>query len=514
MEQSGVSVSSGQDERAQIAAAMAEGRFAEAIEALQAQVRARPRDPGPLAELGDCLWAARRPEAALKAFRAALALAPGNSDLRCAVARVLHSLGRTDEAARVYELVLARDSASFPAGFGLALLSCETGEWAKVEKIAELMAAHHGARPDLEWLTARAELGQGRAEAALDRLDRLLASSGLGPVQRADVLLVRSDALDQLDRPAEAFASAVEGKQIQRRIYAERAAGREGHVERLQRLVRWFEAADPEPWRSAPAASPAQAQDPKLHVFILGFLRSGTTLLEQALAGHPGVAALEEAPTLAEPYAQFMASEEGLGQLARLGEADAEVWRARYWQEVRAQGVDPAGKVFVDKAPAETASLPLIAKLFPSARILFAVRDPRDVVLSCLRRDFQMNALTFALTELREAAACYGACMALAEVYRRMLPLNLLEVRHEALAEDFAGQMERVAAFLELEAMPKPADPAVTARGRRVRTPSADQVRAGLNRRGVGRWRAYAAELAPVLPMLEPWVKRFGYEAD
>ena len=58
------------------------------------------------------------------------------------------------------------------------------------------------------------------------------------------------------------------------------------------------------------------------------------------------------------------------------------------------------------------------------------------------------------------------------------------------------------------------ADVAATARRRSVRTPSAPQVRAGLNRKGLGRWRAYDERLAPVLPMLAPWVERFGYEAE
>jgi hypothetical protein len=66
-----------------------------------------------------------------------------------------------------------------------------------------------------------------------------------------------------------------------------------------------------------------------------------------------------------------------------------------------------------------------VAKLFPNAKVLFAVRDPRDVVLSCFRNNFQLNAMTYAFTDLGEAAACYDACMAMAEVYCRVLPLGL-----------------------------------------------------------------------------------------
>jgi hypothetical protein len=248
-------------------------------------------------------------------------------------------------------------------------------------------------------------------------------------------------------------------------------------------------------------------------VFLLGFPRSGTTLIEQALAGHPRIVTLEEAPTLAEPYQVFLKSAEGPGRLAGLSPDEAQAWRARYWQVVRAHGIDPMGRVFLDKAPAETLSLPVIAKLFPRARILFAVRDPRDVVLSCFINGFQMNAMTYAFTTLVGAAACYGANMKLAGVYRALLPLSLREVRYEALIEDFGGELKAIAAFIGLEYHPAMADVAATAERRIVHTPSAAHVRAGVNRQGLAHWRAYAAELTPVAKALAPWIEQFGYSS-
>jgi hypothetical protein len=329
------------------------------------------------------------------------------------------------------------------------------------------------------------------------------------PDQQAETALLLGEALDGLGRPAEAFAAFSRGKGVLRAFYAERAAGRESEVAKLTRLAAWFDAADPAPWRAAP---PPQADVAvRGHAFLIGFPRSGTTLLEQALAGHPDLVSLEEAPTLAAAYDTLMTSADGLERLARLSPAEAEHWRGEYWRAVAAHGADPRGRVFLDKAPAGTLTLPLIAKLFPEANVLFALRDPRDVVLSCFRSSFQMNALTYAFTDLAEAARCYAACMALAGVYRRVLPTAPFEVRYERLIDDFDGELARIAAHLGLAPNPAMADVAATAQRRVVRTPSAPQVRAGLNRQGLGRWRPYAAELAPVLPILAPWVERFGY---
>ncbi len=323
---------------------------------------------------------------------------------------------------------------------------------------------------------------------------------------------MRGEALDALDRTTEAFQAAVEGKAIQHGLLAERAAGREGEIAKLTRLADWFRRADPVAWRSAP---PMTAPGPALgHVFLVGFPRSGTTLLEQVLAGHPQVVALEEAPTLAAAYAEFMTTGDDLERLSLLSPVDANLWRARYWSEVRANGVEPEGRLFVDKAPAGTLYLPLVAKLFPHAKVLFALRDPRDVVLSCLRQNFQLNAMTYAFTTLADTAACYDACMGLAEVYRALLPLDLMETRHEALVETFDDALAQIADFLDLTITPQMADVAGTAARRAIRTPSARQVRAGLNSRGLGRWRAYARQLGPVMATLAPWVERFGYPAE
>ena len=395
--------------------------------------------------------------------------------------------------------------------FSLARLAVEAGDWDEAETLAARLAAAGPDRPDVGWLGARTALGRGDFAAAEVRAAGLAADPRLGPDQRAEALLLRAEALDGLDRTPDAFRTAVEGKAIQRRLYAVRAAGREGETQKLNRLAAWFRAADPAPWRTAPRPTPI-AGEAATHVFLMGFPRSGTTLLEHVLGAHPDVRALEEAPTLAAAYAEFLVSAEGLERLARLTPAEAETWRARYWAEVAAHGIDARRRVFLDKAPAGTLSLPLVAKLFPAAKVLFAVRDPRDVVLSCLRNAFQMNAMTYAFTTLEETAACYGACMAMAEIYRAVLPLNLREARHEALVDDFDAELASLCAFLGLEVVPAMADVAATAASpNRPYTERRPGPRWAESRRGLGRWRAYAAEMAPIVPALAPWAERFGY---
>jgi len=484
------------------------GRFAEAATAFQRAIGLAPLAPEGWIALVMCLLTDRRPEAALAMADAGLARLPSSADLLCAKAQALQSLSRVAEAGKAFRRALAINPANAEARFGLARLAMGAGDWDAAAALAAPLLAVPAPGPRIDWLAARIALGKGDLAAARARSARALQTPGLAPDQEAETALLLGEALDGLGRAGEAFQAFSRGKAALRGFYAARAGGRESEVEKLSLLVGWFRATDPAPWRE-----PADAADQR-HAFLVGFPRSGTTLLEQALAGHPDVAALEEAPTLADAYAEFMTAPEGLERLARLSPAEAEHWRGVYWRVVADHGARAEGQLFLDKAPAGTLYLPLIAKLFPAAKVLFAVRDPRDVVLSCFRNSFQMNALTYAFTDLTETARCYAATMSLAEVYGQVLPIQPLEVRYERLVDDFASELGRIAGFLGLEVTPAMLDVAATAGRRVVRTPSAPQVRAGLNRQGLGRWRAYADELAPVAPILAPWLVRFGYGVE
>jgi len=489
-----------------------EGRLDEACALFERAVGLAPQDPAAWTSFASSLLVSRRPQAALEACDAGLARLPRSAALHCARARVLRSLGQIDAASAALRQALAIDPASSEARFDLALQAVEAGDWDGAAAVAGPLLAQPAPDPRIDWLAARIALGRGDLVTATERSARALDGGAMAPDQFAETALLIGEALDGLGRTGEAFQAFSRGKGALRAFYAERAASRESEVGKLQRLAAWFRAADAAPWRDAPAG--VARSDVRAHAFLVGFPRSGTTLLEQALAGHSELVALEEPPTLAEAYDKFLAAPAGLARLAALTPREAEHWRGVYWRVVAECGAVVEGKVFLDKAPAGTLYLPLVAKLFPEAKVLFALRDPRDVVLSCFRQSFQMNALTYAFTDLAETARCYAAAMDLAGVYRDVLPIQPLEVRYERLIDDFEGELGRIAGLLGLELTPAMLDVAATAGRRAVRTPSAPQVRAGLNRQGIGRWRAYAAELAPVMPTLAPWLERLGYGGE
>ena len=339
-----------------------------------------------------------------------------------------------------------------------------------------------------------------------------LTSQRLSPHNRAIALGQLGDALDGLGRPAEAFAAYGNSNEALRNHYAPMFQRAEEHTPlgHARRLATWFESADAAPWAVRAVDGPTGPAAG--HAFIVGFPRSGTTLLEQILASHPDVAALEERSCLEDSIADLFLDGKALERLAKSKSEELGAYRAAYWRRVAANGVEARGKTFIDKMPLNTVLLPLIHRLFPDAKILFAIRDPRDVVLSCFRRRFGMNPAMYQMLTLRGAADYYDTVMRLGVLYREKMPLNLREVRYEALVEDFETEARKHAAFLGLDWSGAMADFAKTAKARPVDTPSSVQVSRGLFREGVGQWKAYADQLTPVTPVLAKWVKHWGYE--
>jgi len=314
--------------------------------------------------------------------------------------------------------------------------------------------------------------------------------------------------LDALKRPREAFAAYESAASGLHAVHWPRfaASGAERGLRLTERLAAWFEAVDPANWE-VPSGSAAGAP-----TFLVGFPRSGTTMLGQALAMHPALFTIDEKDTLAESVAAFYKDASGLEALERLNATEAVAYRDRYFERARAYGWPGEEAGLVDKLPTNTLALPIIAKIFPGAKILLPRRDPRDVVLSCFRREFVINPTTIEFLSLDGAARLYDATFRLFDLYQSRLHLDVRVQGHEGLVADFEGEMKAILAFLGLPWEPAVAD--FAKRGAWVATPSSAQLAGGLSAEGVGAWRRYRFALEPVLPMLAPWVERFGYSPD
>ena len=482
-----------------------DGRFADSLRLLERAVAIAPKDVAARNALALCLQRLERPGEALRHIDVLLKDHPELPFAHASRGNALIALGWLEQARLSHLRALELEPGNVAAGAALASIATHRGRHAEARAWAGQVLAAVPNFPDAVMSLAAAELAAGETASAESRLHRLLVDARVAPLDKARATGLLADVLDATHRYAEAFAAYRTRNDALRQLYARFS---EGAVTAYARRL----LADLPALAGAPAAAgPGDDGGSAGHAFLIGFPRTGTTLLEVALDGHPRVASLDEHELLTESVLRFLGNEPDLAGLARADERELEALRAAYWGRVRAAGVDPAGKLFLDKYPMNTLKLPLIARLFPRAKILFAQRDPRDVVLSCFRRRFRMNAAMYELLTLKGATALYGAVMEFAAAAEPALGLAWRAVVYERLVSEFAAETRAILEFLGLDWVEGLEDFGARAQAREHATPSTAQLARGLERAGIGHWRHYEAPLAPVLAELGAWATRLGY---
>lgn len=473
--------------------------------------RARELSPGNadvLNDLGLCLVRLGRAREALHVLDDALRSRPDSAQVHFSRALAHEQLGQLDDERRELERVIATEPRHYPALSLLAMLAVDRNDVAAVRDYAgRALALSPGGIP-AQVALATADVATKDYVAARNRLRSLLADPSLDPDSRAQAQTLMGDVLDGEKRYDEAFRCYAASAETQRRHYAGQfgATTSESYRARNKRLREYFQASQVGPWRRREAEADTQE-----HVFLLGFVRSGTTVLGQILAGHPDVEVMHERDCVEEAVREFAGSAEGLDRFAGYSDSALEPCRRAYWNRAREWGYSTQRGVFIDKSPLATSLLPLIVRLFPRARILFAHRDPRDVVFSCFRRRFAMSQLKFEMLTLEDIATSYASTMDLADLYRQRLEISYYGARHESLLSDLDAETKRICEHLGIAFDAKMLDFSSRARTVNIDIPNSAGLARGLSRENEGHWRHYERELAPIMPMLAPIRARLGY---
>ena len=417
-------------------------------------------------------------ETALRLARLAARIAPGNPAAQNNLALYLSRVNRVDEAIPHARLACQMLPNNPSCNMLLAQLDARMGDLAAAKARLEQVAA--AAPPPEYGARAAMELG-----AVLDKM---------GDYDAAFAAFTRGSAgIAALPK-----ARSLDAGQIFRSI----AFNKAGFDAAL--LRRWTREDYADGW-------PAPA-------FLIGFLRSGTTLAEQVLGAHPGLATSDENNIIYE-LAQALKRMGGAGEdlptgLRNIGIEQARALRRLYWTRVEEEyGALAPQTIFLDKVALNTVDVGLISALFPEAKILFALRDPRDVCLSCFTQAFQPAAVTVNLLSWEGVAKQYAAVMDLWLHLKDSIAPQYLELRYEDSVGDFENTFRRVFAFLGLAWRPEVMAFHEKARGRYIATPSFAAVSQPVYRTSVARWRRYESHFAPVLPQLRRFIEAFGYAA-
>lgn len=482
-------------------------RHDEAIASYARALEIRADDVEARWNLGMALNELGRHAEAVEHYQAALRRAPERAGLHNSLGVALAALGRHEEAIACYREALRLDAGLREAFTNL----CELYEKAnRIHDLQETVALagrwYDGDDPyRLYWL-AELAVREERLRDAREALERIVpARLPLKlRLKRAELLGKLYDRLEQFD---EAFVQFAETARLAAEWQSFRSFDPARYAAELAVLRDSWTRAPRVRWERTRAAVP-----PARIAFLVGFPRSGTTLLDSVLRGHPDIAVVEEGPMIDRVRAGLNgpATFEALDSLA---EADVVRLREVYLDELRARLGEPAGdRLVIDKLPLNLVHAGLIHRLFPEARFILALRHPCDCVLSCFMQNFRLNDAMANFLDLEQAARLYDLAMSLWRLYQAKLDLNATSLRYEDLVADLKSATEPLLDFLELGWDERVLDFRATAAARgRINTPSYNQVTQELYTRASGRWQNYRRQMAPVLPILAPWSATWRY---
>jgi tetratricopeptide (TPR) repeat protein len=248
-------------------------------------------------------------------------------------------------------------------------------------------------------------------------------------------------------------------------------------------------------------------------VFVVGFPRSGTTLLEQMLDAHPHFRSMDERAFIYELIKRMqLAGQSYPADLATLTQANVDQLRGIYAEVVRRVVPDLGDRQLVDKNPLNMLCLPMIMRLFPDARIILCLRHPCDVLLSCYMQPFRSPAFMVLCSSLQRLARGYVDAFDHWFRHLEVFAPRVLEWRYESVVSRFDEHLARLGEFLQVEDSSSMAGFSEHARNKvYISTPSYAQVTEGIHRKSVNRWHAYREAFEPVLPTLRPMMERLGY---
>lgn len=477
-------------------------RHEEACLMLEKAALLAPQDAQPLLELGRALTGIGHAANALKALGTAARLDPKDPKIFIAIGIAFTDLSDQLQAERAFRFAIQADPDFSPGYLNLGILLEKANRVDDLEKLVASARTRNLTGDDIDYLDALLFSRKGDRNRALE----LARSVRPGAVHSATLYQFIGQLADRVGDIDAAYTAYEDMNRAQ----AESPMGVTVDRSAYQRAIAGLKAKVTPDWYAGWPKTET-VQEPASPAFLVGFPRSGTTLMDTILMGHSATHVLEEIPII-ETISQKVGD---LENIATLREGEIADLRALYFEELKKISPAPHAKMVIDKNPLSMIRMPLIHRLFPDAKIILAMRHPCDVVLSNYMQNFKPTEAMASFLDLPNASRTYDRIFAYWEQCRDVLPLDVHMIRYEAMVEDVEASARPLFDFLGLPWEDKVLDTQKTAVDRGyIRTPSYAQVTEKIYSSASGRWQRYRGYMEEVLPILEPWVIRYGYSLD
>jgi tetratricopeptide (TPR) repeat protein len=479
---------------------------AQALPAYEKLVRQFPFRSDVWLEFGSAARGADRLDLADKAWEKAAEVDPANTDLLVKIGHQYRDLRQAEKARAWYARAIEVEPAGSHPRIAMAMLLERDHRFVEARQEVDACLKADAKDEQGRYFEAFLDRRENKLEDAERRLRDLIAAEPKHQYVQYASRYELAAVLDRTGRYDEAMQQLAEAKELVRRLgdigmMLQRYDHTAAHTLRATRelpkniLQAWGRQFPPGARKAVPSFA-----------FLGGHPRSGTTLLEQILGAHPSVAAFDEPRAFRSVVCKLFNSS------TQISPAVLNVIRRRYFDSLRREwngSLD--GKLIIDKNPAPTADLRVWLRVFPELRLVIALRDPRDVVLSCYFQNMLLNMYNANYLFLGRAAKRYGDLMEIWLAARQWTGLTFLETRYEDTVAALEKEGRRVTEFLGLTWDVAQERFHEKSSRSQIYAPTYHDASQPVYVRSVARWRAYEKHLEPILPLLEPYCQAFGY---
>ena len=341
-------------------------------------------------------------------------------------------------------------------------------------------------------------------QAVIKNFEKLkIEKKEVGVISIKNELLAKS--YDNISEYEKSFKFFSEANNLIYQIYKNKYK-KENYIDLVNQRIKYYLKLDIKKWN---IEFPKQ-NDP---TFLVGFPRSGTTLLDTILRTHNSVEVIEEKP-IVEEFVDDLKNKinNDFTKLENINQKFYNEMRNIYFEKRNKYIKLDKNKIYVDKLPLNLIFIGEIYRFFPNAKFIFAIRNPYDTVLSCFMQQFTPNEAMMNFTNLDDASKFYDLSMTLYRKYFELFKSNIFEIKYEDVVNDFDTSIKKLLKFLDVEWEESIKEFYITASKRGIiSTPSFNQVNKPIYKKSINRWKNYEHKFKNIKPKLSKWITEFKY---
>jgi len=483
------------------------GQIEEAEKCFKKSIEINPQHENPHNNLGLIYKDLGQIEEAEKCFKKSIEINPKHVQAYINLGNLFKNIGQIEEAEQFYSQVISINSKYFDAYNNLMDLFERTNQNEKLNNIITIAETQFNFNPIIKLFYGQYLYKIKKFSEAIKNLEKIKFNESQSNRERLRSLVL-AKSYDQIDNIEKAFDYFNRTNKINLRNKSKQI-DKNKTLRIIKKRANFFKDPEIKNWPIQKASD--LNENP---IFLVGFPRSGTTLLDTILRSHPSIEVIEEEPILGNFISSLnIMTSENFNNLKNIEENKLSEIRKIYFTN-RDNHIEKKDnqKIYIDKMPLNIIHAGEIVRIFPNAKFIISLRHPCDCVLSCFMQSFALNNAMANFLNLEDTANLYNHVMKLWTQYTSTFSIKFHTVKYEDIVLDFEKTIKNVLEFLEMPWSDNVFKFYETAEKRElISTPSYDQVNKPIYTKSIGRWKKYEKNFINILPTLEPWIKKYNY---